>query len=172
MVVVLELKFRVHFDVAARELTCWCGLHKPFGALWRHLISTLEVSGANFYYGGSLTNPERGVLIGMDDTPDDIGIVSLEYIDIVPTASSSTSAASSAVLAEESEPQRLSTSRSPRRRAAVPRLRRLQSPSCSPRRAAAPRPYSPRRPVSSPTNPQSSTRPSTAPFLQSEGLGN
>ena len=160
---VLELKFRVHFrsvfEVTVRELTCWCGLHKPFGALWLHLISTLELAGAKFYYGGSITQPERGVLIGLEDTPDTIGISGGEYIDIVPTASTST--------ASSAEPQHVPTPtsrpRSPLRRA-VPRLRspsssplrravpRLRSPSRIPRRLAVPRvrfaSQSPRRPLS------------------------
>ena len=138
---VLELKFRVHFrsvfEVTVRELTCWCGLHKPFGALWLHLISTLELAGAKFYYGGSITQPERGVLIGLEDTPDTIGISGGEYIDIVPTASTST--------ASSAEPQHVPTPtsrpRSPLRRA-VPRLR---SPSRSPLRRAVPRLRSPSR---------------------------
>ncbi len=157
-VTVLELKFRVHGAVPPRadaasssgagagstirvELTCWCGLHKPFGTLFQHLIKKLQIGGAGFYYGGTLEDPRRGVLIDIEDTPDDIGLVSLDRIDVVITDGALTGVVQQPITTVAQQP--ITEWRVVQRH--LVQQRRLRSPSRSPRRTARPPLLSPRR---------------------------
>ena len=118
---VLELHFLLE---TGKVLTAWCGTEKPFANLFAHIMQ-MEALSKNtvFLYGGGRDTPDRGCVIGTNQTPSDLMIQGNEFIGIFELpASSIFTAALSAASSSSKGPgiqlfQRLRTpSRSPKRR--------------------------------------------------------
>ena len=124
---VLELHFLLE---TGKVLTAWCGTEKPFANLFAHIMQ-MEALSKNtvFLYGGGRDTPDRGCVIGANQTPSDLCLQGREFIGIFehprrsrPEGASATARASSAA----------SSSNGPGIQSGI--VQRLRTPSRSPKR--------------------------------------